>query len=112
VEDDADAAASLGMLLRQMGHEVRIVHDGQAATRVASEHAPDVVLLDIGLPDIDGYAVAERLRKDLRLQSVPIVAVTGRGREEDRQRSLEAGFREHLMKPVAAETLRTLLSRC
>jgi signal transduction histidine kinase len=110
VEDHVDTAESLGTLLRNMGHEVRIVYEGRAAVRAASERVPDVVLLDIGLPDMDGYQVAACLRRDLRLMRVPIVAVTARGREEDRQRSREAGFQAHLMKPVAAEALRAVLS--
>jgi len=111
VDDNVDAAESLGLLLRQMGHDVQIAHDGHAALEAARNDRPQVVLLDIGMPGVDGYNVIERLRKDKRLANVRFIAVTGTSGEEARQRSLEAGCEEHLVKPVDVETLRKLLER-
>ena len=111
VDDNVDAAESLGALLRLMGHEVRIAFDGHSAMAAASAHLPEVVLLDIRMPEMDGYTVAGQLRKERRLSGVRIVALTGHGHEEDRRKSREAGFDEHLVKPVARDALRTLLDR-
>ncbi len=99
-DDNADAAETTGMLLRKAGHAVRIVHDGEAALRAASDEATDVVLLDLGLPRLDGFAVAGRLRQDERLRGLRIVAVTGHGLEQYRQRCRDSGFDGHLVKPV------------
>jgi signal transduction histidine kinase len=112
VDDNVDAADSLGMMLRHMGHEARVVYDGRSALRAADERAPDIVLLDVNLPDMDGYAVAGCLRSDSRLLATSIVAVTGRGQEVDRQRTRDAGFHGHLTKPVTSEALRALMARC
>jgi CheY-like chemotaxis protein len=111
VDDNIDAAQSLGMLLRQMGHDVQVAHDGHAALEAARMNNPQVVLLDLGMPGVDGYRVVERLRQDPRFARVPMVAVTGSGEDQARRRSREAGFDEHLVKPVAVETLRRLLER-
>ena len=100
VDDNADAAATLDMLLRSLGYETHVVHDGAAALAAAPRFQPDVVLLDIGMPGIDGYEVARRLRKMKAGRSLRIVAVTGWGQEADRHRSREAGFDVHLVKPV------------
>jgi len=105
VDDNADAAATLEMLLRSLGYETRVVHDGWEALRLAREFEPDVVLLDIGMPDLDGYEVARRLRAMKRGAALRIVAVTGWGQETDRQRSREAGFDVHLVKPVDSADL-------
>ncbi|HZF11583.1 MAG TPA: response regulator [Thermoanaerobaculia bacterium] len=109
VEDNLDAAVTLVDLLTLWGYEVSAVHDGLAAVEVAPEYRPDVVLLDIGLPGIDGYEVARRLRRRSELDGLLVVAVTGYGQEGDRQRAREAGFDHHLVKPVDLETLRRLL---
>ncbi len=111
VDDNVDAAESLAMMLSLLGHEVRAAHDGAAAVAVAGEWHPDVALLDIGLPDLTGYDVARRLRADLRLQRLVLVAVTGWGTEDDRRRSAEAGFDHHLTKPVDVHALERLLAR-
>jgi len=110
VEDNLDAALTLVDLLTIWGYEVRAVHDGLAAVEVAPELHPDVVLLDIGLPGIDGYEVARRLRRRADLAGLLIVAVTGYGQESDRQRSREAGCDHHMVKPVDLDALRLLLA--
>ena len=109
VDDNRDAADSLATLLRLGGHEVTVAHDGYRALELASCHRPAVVLLDIGLPGLDGYEVCRRLR-GLGLVDARIIAMTGYGQERDRQRSAEAGFDLHTVKPVAIEGLMTLLA--
>jgi CheY-like chemotaxis protein len=109
VDDNVDAAAMLDMLLRSLGHETRIAHEGATALRIAEEFHPDIVLLDIGMPGIDGYEVARRLRT-LKSRPMRIVAVTGWGQEADRERSREAGFDLHLVKPVDAHELARALN--
>jgi CheY-like chemotaxis protein len=111
VDHNVDAAESLGLLLRQMGHDAQVMHDGHAALEAARSHRPHVMLLDLGMPGIDGYHVVERLRRDARLAEVCFVALTGSGEDEARERSREAGFDEHLVKPVDLDTLRRLLER-
>ena len=90
----------LAMLLEASGHDVRTAHDGPTALEAALDYRPNVVLLDIGLPGLDGYEVAKRLRQQPVLQNVVLVAMTGYGQEADRQRSQEAGFDHHLVKPA------------
>jgi CheY-like chemotaxis protein len=109
VDDNVDAGQSLGMLLRQMGHEVQVEHDGLAAIEAAQAVRPELVLLDISMPGLDGFEVVRRLRQDPQFRSVRIVAITGRGQDEDRRKSREAGFDAHLVKPLASEELRRLL---
>ena len=108
VDDNADAAESLGMLLEVRGNEVRIAYDGLEALDAAGDFAPDIVLLDIGMPKMSGYEVARRLRA-ARGDSVLIVAITGWGQEEDRRRAREAGFDHHFTKPVDYEALLELI---
>jgi signal transduction histidine kinase/CheY-like chemotaxis protein len=108
VDDQADAALSLAWLLKAWGHEVYVAHDGPAALEAAQAHAPELVLLDIGLPGMDGHEVARRLRTNAR-NGLQIIALTGYGREEDRSRSREAGFNDHLVKPIDPEDLRRML---
>jgi PAS domain S-box-containing protein len=100
VDDNVDAAETLGMLLQESGHDVRTAFDGPTALEVALEYRPEVVLLDIGLPGLDGFEVAKRLRQQPALGSVVLVAMTGYGQDSDRQRSLDAGFDHHLSKPA------------
>jgi PAS domain S-box-containing protein len=110
VDDNVDAASMLAALVRQLGHEVEIVHDGSAALQAAEGYRPEVILLDIGMPGMNGFEVARRLRELARIPAVRIVAVTGWGKAEDRERSLEAGFDMHLIKPVElSEIQRALL---
>jgi signal transduction histidine kinase len=100
VEDNADAAEAMVMLLKEFGHDVHVVHDGREALSAAEAFDPEVVLLDIGLPGIDGYELARRIRRMPRLAAATIIAVSGYGQEKDRQRSAAAGFDAHLVKPV------------
>jgi PAS domain S-box-containing protein len=108
-EDNTDAAQSLGLLLRKMGHAVRLSYDGAAALDDALREPPEIVLLDIDMPKLDGYAVASRLREDPRFDRVPIVALTGLGQDLDRRRSRQAGFDHHVLKPVDISALREAL---
>jgi CheY-like chemotaxis protein len=108
VDDHEDSAEGLGALLRITGNEVRIAHDGLEAVEAAAAFLPDVVLLDIGLPKLDGYEAARRIR-DAQGAHVLLIAVTGWGQEEDRLRSKEAGFDHHLTKPIRADALQELL---
>jgi two-component system CheB/CheR fusion protein len=110
VDDNVDAARSLAMLLGLWGHEVQVAHDGPAALAAVQQVAPAVVLLDIGLPGMDGYQVARRLRESLGRHGTKLVAVTGYGQDEDRTRALEAGFDLHMVKPVDPAALQRLLA--
>ncbi len=109
VDDNVDSATTLGMLLELMGHEVRVTHDGESALAAAPEFAPEIVLLDIGLPGMDGYEVARRLRQMPALNGAVLVAQTGWGQEEDRRRSQQAGFQHHLVKPIDPDALNAVL---
>jgi PAS domain S-box-containing protein len=109
VDDNIDAAESLGKMLRLMGNQVRTAHDGLSALEAAANFIPEVVLLDIGLPGMDGHEVARRLRLLSGLEEAVLVAQTGWGQDEDRRRSREAGFHHHLVKPVSAAALQKVL---
>jgi signal transduction histidine kinase/ActR/RegA family two-component response regulator len=109
IEDDADAAASLAMLLRSAGHAVETVPTGEDAVSQASRIAPDLVLIDIGLPGIDGVEVARRLRTDGGFVGARLVALTGYGQEEDRRRGRDAGFDDYLVKPLEPQRLQQVL---
>jgi PAS domain S-box-containing protein len=109
VDDNQDAAESLGMLLQMMGNEVRTAHDGPEAVEAAAAFRPDVVLLDIGLPKLNGYEVARRIREQDGGADRMLIALTGWGQEEDRRRSKEAGFDHHVTKPVEFADLQKLL---
>jgi PAS domain S-box-containing protein len=111
VDDNVDAAQSLGLLLGHMGCEVQIAHGGAAALEAARSGQPHLVLLDTSMPGVDGYSVVRRLKQDPAFRDVPFIAVTGLGREADRDRAREAGFNEHLVKPVSPEALREILER-
>lgn len=111
VDDNLDTADSLALLLELGGHEVRTTHDGVRALEVAQAFQPDVVLLDIGLPRMDGYEVAERLRLHPETRRSLLIAISGYGQDEDRQRAFAAGFDHHLIKPVDYETLKALIVR-
>ncbi|MGE5641035.1 MAG: PAS domain S-box protein [Clostridia bacterium] len=108
VDDNADAAHTLDVLLKALGHETRVVYDGKDAVRAFDEFQPNLVLLDIGLPGMSGYEVAQLLRSRGR-RGVRIVALTGWGQAEDRRRSREAGFDLHLVKPIDEEALQSAL---
>lgn len=100
VDDNRDAADSLGMMLRLMGSEVRTAYDGEQAVQDAGEFRPEVVLLDIGLPRLNGYEACRRIREQAWGKSMVLIAVTGWGQEEDKRKTKEAGFDQHLVKPV------------
>jgi signal transduction histidine kinase len=109
VDDNGPSADSMSILLRKMGHEVATAYDGEDAVETARTFRPDLALLDIGLPVIDGYEVARRIRRQPGGESVALVALTGWGLEEDRRRSREAGFDRHVVKPVDRATLERVL---
>jgi signal transduction histidine kinase len=111
VDDNRSHATSLGVLLRAIGQDVDEAYDGVTALELAHRHRPDVILLDIGLPVMDGYEVARRCRERSDLDRTMLVAMTGYGKEEDRRRSQEAGFNVHLVKPVNLDDLRMLLNQ-
>jgi CheY-like chemotaxis protein len=108
VDDNRDAADSLATLLELSGHEVRRAYDGLTAVEIATRLRPDLVPLDIGLPLLNGYEAARRIRQTSG-RRVKLVAVTGWGQEEARQRSSDSGFDEHLVKPVELATVNMLL---
>lgn len=110
IEDNPDVADSLQALLEAMGHQVSVARDGEQGLAAVPEFQPDLVLIDLGLPDMPGYSVAERLRESHPPGSLTLVALTGYGREEDRQRSRDAGFDEHLTKPASVEALLKVLA--
>ena len=110
IDDNVDAAESLAMLLRLKGHEVRVAHDGPSGLKLATSYRPDMVFLDIGMPGMDGYEVARRLRQLPGLDNVRLAALTGWGQQEDRRRTAEAGFDNHLVKPAELEALERLLA--
>jgi len=111
VDDNKDSADSLAMLMQMLGHHVRTAHDGETALETAQQLSPDIVVLDIGLPRLNGLEVARRLRQDLGLRDTLLIAMTGYGQEEDRRRSQGAGFNAHLVKPVDFGELQALLER-
>ncbi|MEX0713787.1 MAG: ATP-binding protein [Pirellulales bacterium] len=110
VDDNLDVGRTLAALLKHAGHDVRLAHDGPAAIQIARDYQPETVLVDIGLPGMDGYELARRLRNEAGLERAMLAALTGYGHEEDRRRSDEAGFDHHLTKPVRSEMLLSLLS--
>jgi len=110
VDDNADAAETLGMLLQLLGAEVKVAHDGPTALEHYAGYDPDLVLLDIGMPGMDGHEVARRMRADYAARATTIVALTGWGQAEDRRRAREAGFDHHLVKPADGNALRALLA--
>lgn len=110
VDDNRDAADSLAVLLRMQGHEVRVALDGTSALEHARAFAPQLVFLDIGMPGMDGYEVARRMRGLPELDEAVLVALTGWGQKEDRRRSAEAGFDQHLVKPAGAKEVEALLA--
>jgi DNA-binding response OmpR family regulator len=115
VDDNDDAAQSLALVLRIEGHEVETATDGEAALRLLDRFVPAAAILDIGLPTMNGYELAAALRADPRTRGIVLIALTGYGQGPDRRRALDAGFDEHLVKPVEFDkllaTLDALLGR-
>ena len=110
VDDNVDAAKTLLMVVATMGHEAETAHSGHAALDAVRRKKPDLMLLDISMPGMDGFAVARSIRSQPELSSIRVVALTGFGQQEDRRRSQEAGFDDHLVKPVSTEDLHRLLA--
>jgi CheY-like chemotaxis protein len=109
VDDNVDGAEMLAYSLEAMGHRVRVAHDGRAALDAAATFRPDVALVDIGLPVMDGYELASRLRELPGGRDIHLVAVTGYGQPRDRAASREAGFSDHVVKPVDLDRLRAMI---
>ena len=110
VDDNADSADTLAMLLQIGGNETRTAHDGLAAVAAAEAFRPEVALLDIGLPVLNGWDTARRIREQPWGKKMILVALTGWGQEEDRRKSKEAGFDHHLVKPVDIDALMKMLA--
>jgi len=111
VDDNTDAATSLGRLLNLSGYEVRVAHDGPTAVGEIDRFRPQIVLLDLGMPGMDGLETASRIRKTIGGKDISLIAVTGWGQEEDRQRTEAAGFVAHFVKPIKLSQLEALLAR-
>lgn len=110
IEDNVDGARSLADLLELRGHRVRVARDGRSGIALARELHPNVVLCDIGLPDVDGYEVARTLRRETPLRETRLLALSGYAQSEDRKRAADAGFGAHRAKPVDLDELMTALN--
>lgn len=111
VDDYRDAGETLQWLLEEYGHTVQVAHSGEEALQVVNHFRPDLVLCDLGLPGLDGFEVCRRLRGQPALERLPVVAMTGYGNAEYRERADQAGFADYLLKPITPEALRALLER-
>jgi CheY-like chemotaxis protein len=109
VDDNHDACELLADLLRAEGHHVQIAHDGPSALKVAAQHKPNVALLDIGLPGMNGYELAEELRRIEGLEDIELIATTGYGQPDDRLQSNKARFAAHLVKPIDLDSIEAVL---
>ena len=112
VDDNADGAATLSMLLELSGYSVKTAFDGQTALNEAERFHPHAILLDIGLPVLDGYEVARRIRANHAMDGVVLIALTGYGQDTDRERSAQAGFDHYFVKPTDPRVLCDVLGRC
>ena len=110
IDDNPDAATTTGMLLKWKGYEAHTRNSGKAGLEAAEQLQPDVILLDIGMPGLDGYETCRLIREQPWGQGITVIALTGYGQEEDRQRTRDAGFDDHLAKPVDLEALITVLA--
>jgi CheY-like chemotaxis protein len=110
VDDNQDSANSLAKLLEMLGHDVAIANDGASAVDLAEVFRPDAIVLDVGLPVMDGHMVARRIRAEAWGRDVLLIAATGWGRADDRRRAIEAGFDHHMIKPLDLAELRNLLA--
>jgi len=111
VEDNRDAAESMQMLLELLGHQVQVAEDGFRALEILREESFHALIIDIGLPMMDGYALAGRIRALPNGRSMRLIALTGYGQDEDRRRALSAGFDQHLVKPVDIDRLQEILAQ-
>jgi two-component system CheB/CheR fusion protein len=109
VDDNVDAVDSIAVLLSLSGHRVQTAHDGHAAVRIALSFRPEFIFMDLGMPGLDGFGAAQRLRREPGFDAVRIIAVTAYGTEDDRRRSREAGFDQHYLKPLDPRFLESLL---
>jgi CheY-like chemotaxis protein len=109
-DDNVDAAAALAELLEELGAETRVAHDGEEAVAAAAAFRPEVAFLDVGMPKLDGHEAGRRIRAEPWGAAIVLVALTGWGQPDDRQKSREAGFDEHLVKPAPIETLEKVLA--
>jgi CheY-like chemotaxis protein len=110
VDDNRDAAEMLAELLELLGYESRVALEAFSALKIAPEFNPDIMLIDIGLPEVNGYELAQRMRAIPQFASARLMALTGYGQEADRQNAIDAGFDEHLVKPVDVERLQSILA--
>jgi two-component system, sensor histidine kinase len=111
VDDNVDGAYLMAAMMQMYGHQTRIAYTGQSALDTMVEFQPDFVMLDISLPDIDGYEIARRIRQNTQFKDVKLIAATGYGLESDRQKSKEAGFDHHLLKPMEPDKLPHILEK-
>jgi CheY-like chemotaxis protein len=111
VDDNRDSADSLATLLKVIGYDTHTAYDGDEAVTTARTFSPEVVLLDIGMPKVDGYHACHRIREESGGKEMFLVALTGWGQDEDRRRAEEAGFNHHMVKPVEVDALLTLLAK-
>jgi CheY-like chemotaxis protein len=111
VDDNQDSAASMALILRTLGEEVQVAYDGLEAVQIAREYQPGLILLDIGLPKLNGYEAGRQIRRLPGGDEIVLVAVTGWGQQNDRARSKEAGFDHHLVKPLEMATVRALVAQ-
>jgi CheY-like chemotaxis protein len=109
-DDNEDAVRSLAMMLRAMGHEVHTAQDGAEVLEAAAEIMPTLILMDIGMPRMNGYDAARRIREQPWGRTITLVALTGWGLEEDKRLAAEAGFDRHVVKPVESSVLRSILA--
>jgi CheY-like chemotaxis protein len=110
VDDNRDAAKTMSMFVEELGGSTRIAHDAASGLEAVQDYQPDIVFLDIGMPGIDGYEMCRRMRQRQSQKAIVIIAVTGWGQSQDKQRALEAGFDAHLTKPVDTEVLARILA--
>ena len=109
VDDTVEVAQTIGWMLEEIGHHYHLVHDGRVALEAAKKYEPDAILLDIGMPGMDGYEVCRVLRSHEKFKTIPIIAQTGWGQDRDKASASAAGFSRHLVKPVRFEDLEKML---
>ena len=110
VDDNLDAAETLAMMLDILGQQTQQAHDGHAAVTMAAEYKPDLIFMDIGLPGLSGHEAAQKIRGELGMDGIYMIALSGYGTEDDRRKSLQAGFNAHMVKPLDPSTLPGLLA--